>query len=368
MMMRPAKLELCCLALSIFGQLSRSSSVTRNAMHANWIAPEWWRPSGAEHLPLLRTMRLHTIMFVTDRRPSAAVALAAHYHPLARVLVLTPSAQRQRVLELGATWADLYEHANRTAPFSAGFRQGSPGARRYHLFCHVRWMAVAAALRERPPPLEGMVAVLDDDVLLFERLDDRLREAAAFHPAAHAETVVSGAFVLASAGVLARLAAFLWALYALPANALAAVAWQYGESKPLSSLSERDRTRIDAVFRRREGQFSRFSDMDAIEAFRLLSRTSVLPLELRVHWTAGHRRASCIHAPKLEKIGIFIPRSAMQNASSTRTREPHLRWHNRVPHLEPDNKPLCFLHLQGPQAKHALLSPMLADAGFLHKE
>ena len=350
--------------------------------HASWYVPEWWRPSPAVALPLLRDLRVHTITFVTDRRPSSAVALASQLHPLARVLVLAPRTQRERVMQLGATWVDLNEHANRTAAFGIGYRQGSPGSRRYHIFCHVRWLAVAAALKERPPPADGMVAVLDDDVLLFERLDERLREAAAFHATAHAETVVSGAFVLASAAALSRLAAFLWALYALPADKLALVSWRYGEAKPLSSLGERDRARIDAAFRR-EGRYARFSDMDAIEAFRFLSRTGELPTNLRAHWAAGHRRGSCVHAPKVEKLGVLDPSKALLNASYSstpwpsraalrdaanvelpnRAREPHLLWQRGVPRLEPVGKPLCFLHLQGPQAKQALLAPMLAAAG-----
>ena len=327
-----------------------------------WSFPAWWRPADADP-PLLSSSRIHTIAFITDRRPSATVALAARSNPGVRILVLAPREQQQRVVELGATWMDFYEHANRTARFEERFRQGSPGSRRYHCFCHVRWLALAAALRARPPPANGVVAVLDDDVLLFERIGDRLREAAAFHPTAHAETVVSGAFVLATAGALARLAAFLWALYALPKDALAAVAWRYGEPKPLAALAERDRSRIDVAYRR-GGQYARFSDMDAVEAFRSLSRARAeLPPVLRTHWAAGHRRDSCVHAPKIEKLGIADLRNALLNSSRGAGSEPHLRWDSGVPRLEPAAKPLCFLHLQGPHAKQRLLMPMLAKVG-----
>ena len=89
------------------------------------------------------------------------------------MLVLAPREEREHVLARGATWVDLYEHANRTAAFAKSYRQGSPGSRRYHIFCHVRWLAVAAALRERPIPTDGAVAVLTTVVTLFSRFCNR---------------------------------------------------------------------------------------------------------------------------------------------------------------------------------------------------
>ena len=347
--------------------------MTTTSLRLAWETPTWWwRPSMAP-LPLLRDLRVHTVAFVTNRRPSAAVRLAASFNPGVRVLVLAPRSQKDRVEQLGATWADFNQHANHTAAFEVGFKQGSPGSRHYHTFCHVRWLALASALREQPLPADGAVAILDDDVLLFERLGERLQEAAAFHPTANAETVLSGAFVLTSAGALERMAAFLCALYALPSDDLGAVAWRYGEPKPLASLAERDRKRIHPAFRR-GGQFARFSDMDAIEAFRLLSRSGELPLGLRARWAAGHRRSSCIHAPKVEKLGILdaawrantsfsLTGQPDVDDSTRHASEPHLSWHGSIPRLEPAGKPLCFLHLQGPHAKRTLLTPMLAAAG-----
>ena len=46
----------------------------------------------------LSELTLHTIAFVTDRRPSPAVALAVRFNPGVRVLVVTPRAQREQVL------------------------------------------------------------------------------------------------------------------------------------------------------------------------------------------------------------------------------------------------------------------------------
>ena len=345
----------------------------------NWTIPIGWRPS-LKDPPLLRDSFLHAIAFVTDRRPSAAVQLAVRHNPGVSVFVLAPPAQRERVLALNATWVNFHDYGNRVSAFQAAFRQGSPGSRRYHVFCHVRWLVLAAALHKLELPVNGAIAVLDDDVLLFERLSSRLREAAAFHPLAQAETVVSGAFVLATASALARLAAFLWALYALPTDELAAIAWRYGEPKPLKSLSNRDRERIDVAFRR-GGTYARFSDMDAVEAFRSLARSGHLPSVLAVRWAAGHRRSACTHAPKLEKLGIdtgsllgnatafLAPLTSVGRAQSSNVQTQqhahgaHLTWQERVPHLQPTNKPLCFLHLQGPQAKQALLAPMLNAAG-----
>ena len=220
-------------------------------------------------------------------------------------------------------------------------------------------------------------------MLLFERVSSRLREAGSFHPTAHAETVVSGAFILASAGVLVRLAGFIWALYSLPLTAFASVVWRYGTPRALHELSERDRTRIHPAYTRGE-QFARFSDMEAVDAFRFLSRAGELPERLSVRWSAGHRRTSCTHVPKIEKLGLS-PTSAASalTQAATDAREtddgsdvapastpvfdehvrPSWRWAAGVPHV--NGKPLCFLHLQGPAAKTMLFAPLLMGAGLV---
>jgi hypothetical protein len=76
----------------------------------------------------LRELRyVHTIVFVTDRRPSAAVALAMRFNANVRVLVLAPRAQSARVEQLNASWADLGAHSNATSGWDATYRQGAPG-------------------------------------------------------------------------------------------------------------------------------------------------------------------------------------------------------------------------------------------------
>ena len=169
----------------------------------------------------------------------------------------------------------------------------------------MRWLVLAASLRDLLHTAEGRrsaVAVLDDDVLLYESVADRLREAGRFHPTAHAEVVVSGAFVIGSVSVFTRFAAFLWALYALPEDDLGKVAWRFGASMAVGDLGAKDRARIHKAFRRGE-RFARFSDMDAVEAYRFLAaRHSCVARSprLRSLWAAGHRRESCVHAPKGE--------------------------------------------------------------------
>ena len=352
----------------------------------NWSAPPWWETvSTLQPLPRLNELQLHTIVFVTDRQPSRAVALAVRHNPGVRVLVIAPQSQRMNVLALNANFADLNEHSNRTSGWDATFRQGSPGSRVYHLFCHLRWLAIGAELYARPLPATGAVAVLDDDVLLFEQVADRLRGAGAYHPMAHAEVVVSGAFLIGSSGAFMRLATFLWALYGLPAQAFSNVVYRYGEMKAVADLHPRDRARIDPAFRR-GSQYARFSDMDAVEAFRSLSRssTSTLPSHLAgVHWAAGYRRPNCTHVPKVEKLGIPLDRLAADLvvgagtrlvgeasdkedvAASSEHRTRRLVWRENVPRLQPSNEPLCFLHLQGPLAKSQLLTPMLRAAGIV---
>jgi hypothetical protein len=364
--------------------LAAREKPAKYCMHgaSQWQVPAWLQTASTTlPLPRLHELRLHTIAFVTNRQPSSAVALAVRSNPNIRVLVLAPKAQQANVLALNAVWADLDSFTNLTAPWEPIFRQGSPGARSYHHFCHLRWLALAAELHAQAPPRDGAVAVLDDDVLLFEQVSERLRETGAFHPVAHAEVVVSGAFLLGSAGAFARLAAFLWGLYALPSPTLADIVWRYGEPRALADLHQRDRSRIDQVFRR-GAQYARFSDMDAVEAFRSLSRAgaSSLPTELRgVQWAAGYRRSNCSHGSKVEKLGLSVAalkyqlvldavderreKIASPAATLGSTERRRLFWRRQVPYLHPLNQRICFLHLQGPTAKNELLSPLLRAAG-----
>ena len=312
--------------------------------------PTSWQPQ--RRLRLLRDLRLDTIAFVTSRAPTAAVALAAKTNPGATVLVVAPASESARVHALGAVWADIDASSTDLRAWEATYRQSTPGSTSYWRFCHTRWLALSAALRGLATPADGAVVVLDDDVLLFERLDARLRQVALQHPFAHAETVVNGAFLLASSAVIERLAAFLWALYALPTPQLADVAWRFGESQPLDALRPRQRARIAPGIARR-GRFPLFTDMDSITALRLLSRSSeALPEPLRVAWAAGHRRAECSHEAKATAL-LATNRS--------------LVWEGGVPHRVPPDggppRPLCFVHLQGPAAKARLLAPMLRAAG-----
>mmetsp|Transcript_51790 Transcript_51790/g.119030 ORF Transcript_51790/g.119030 Transcript_51790/m.119030 type:complete len:340 (-) Transcript_51790:224-1243(-) len=310
--------------------------------------PPAWQPRLKS--PLLQEGKLHTIVFVSSKVPTAAVALAVRSNPGIVVLVLAPASQRRRVHDLGATWANVDEHDNELRAWNETYRQSAPGSRSYWRFCHSRWLALAAALRDRAHPPDGVVVALDDDVLLFERLGARLQEVALYHPLAQAETVVNGAFVIASAAALERLAAFLWTLYSLPTRQLATIAWRFGTPMPLSDLHPRDRSRIYPGMVR-HGRYPRFTDMDAISALRLMSRHGELPQTLRVRWAAGHKRRNCAHAPK---------------ATALLSGNWSLRWVGKVPHRAEAGgslQPLCFLHLQGPQAKERFLRPMLHAAG-----
>jgi len=299
-------------------------------------------PLGTTELPLLNELSFSTIVFVTNRRPSAAIALAARFNPAVNVRVLTPSGQRERVRALGGSWSDLSAHDNRSRAFTAIYRQGAIGPRDYWRFCHSRWISIAADLQENPPLAQkSAVAVMDDDVLLFEAVESRLREAGQFHREAQAETVVNGAFVLASAGVLARFASFLWWLYSLPLEKLGAIVWTYGEPKKVGDLNLAQRGRLDPVFVRGQ-QYAQFTDMHAIDAFRFLSRAAQLPPNLRVRWAAGHRRSYCTALPRLplghEVVSTWV-------------------WRDGVPHsaaVGQPPKPLCFVHLQGPAAKQKM--------------
>ena len=308
----------------------------------------------SESLTALAAMQVHTIAFVTDRLPSAAIKLALRFNANVRVLVLAPRTQRAQVQALGASWADLNAHDNRTRAWASIYRQAAPGTPVYWRFCHMRWLALASELRAQPPPANGAVAVVDDDLLLFEQVEQRRREVCRVHPAAHAQTVVGGAYVLAAPGVLTRFAAFLWALYALPDRALADIAWKFGERRPLSLLNNGQRSRIDQLFQH-GNSYALFTDMHAIDAFRILSRTGQLPEELRVQWNAGYRRQNCTHAAKADKL--HIPGRTLHPSGH------QLQWHGEVPYPRDGGAPLCFLHLQGPTAKHML--PTIAEAGGL---
>lgn len=336
-------------------------------MMNSWSWPAAWQPPAARP-PLLAELTAHTIAFITDRTPTAAPALAVRYNPRAKVLVLALAEHRERVRAMGAHWADVYAHANATRLFA--YRQSAPGSAAYWRFCHVRWLALAAELAGSSTPADGAIAVLDDDVLLFEPLADRLREAAVFHPTAQAETVVSGAYVLLSYGALARFAAFLWALYALPVGALSEVVWRFGEPKPLAALEAPQRARLEPAFSR-SGMYPHFTDMSALDAFRRMARTGQhLPQALGLRWAAGHVRANCTHASRLEKLqaaehggGRAAPPGGLASPLSPVSSLPllsQLRWVAGVPHLA--GRPLCFLHAQGPAAKRDL-APLLAAAG-----
>ena len=85
-----------------------------------------------------------------------------------------------------------------------------------------------------------------------------------------------------------RLAAFLWALYALPTPQLSTIAWRFGTPTQLSALPARSRSRIEPGMVR-GGQFPTFTDMDSMNALKLLSRSGELPPSLRLKWAAGFR-------------------------------------------------------------------------------
>lgn len=165
-----------------------------------WIVPPGWE--APKFLPELRELRLHTIAFVTTLRPSAAVALAARQNPGVRILVITKTEYRRRVEQLGGTWADVDTHASSIKPFGSMYRQSAAGSPTYWRFCHTRWLLLAAELRTNPPPNHGAVAVMDDDVLLFEHVEERLKEAALQKPQAHVEAAINGAYIIASAAAL----------------------------------------------------------------------------------------------------------------------------------------------------------------------
>ena len=321
----------------------------------------------SEPLPLLSELHLASIIFVTNRRPSAAVALAARTNAAAHVRVLTTPDQRSRTVQLGASWSDLTAQLNRSRAFVATYRQGTLGAPDYWRFCHARWIILAGDLRDHPLPQNGAVAIVDDDVLLFESVSARLREASAFHPGSHAETVVNGAFVMASVAALERFAAFLTSLYALPPASLGAPAWRFGDRKRLDELNDVQRARLNPIFIRGRS-CTIFTDMHAIDAFRILSREARLPPGLRVRWSAGHHRHQCADVPRLEWSGQsrdalpFLHHASyhgrLGESVSTWT------WRDGVPHTGAlDGTPICFVHLQGPAAKRDHLIPMLRRAG-----
>ena len=118
------------------------------------------------------------------------------------MLVLARAEHRERVERLGARWADIEAHAAEIHSWEATYRQSVAGSPQYWRFCHTRWLMLAAELRARPLPPGGAVAVIDDDVLMFERVEQRLREAVSQRPHAHVEAAINGAFVIASAQAL----------------------------------------------------------------------------------------------------------------------------------------------------------------------
>ena len=364
--------------------------------------------NGTRDVARLNELSVHTIAFVTDRRPSAAVALAVRFNPGVRVLVIAPRAQRERVLALGCSWADI--HANATRAWGGMDVQGAPYSTAYWQFCYRRWLALAIELRARPLPRRSAIAVLDDDVLLFESVEQRLREAAAFHPSASMETVVNGAFVLGAPVALERFAAFVWQLFSpstVARETLARVSRRYGESRSLGALSEVQQGRIHPVFKD-EHSYVVFTDMQAMDAFRILSRGTDLPSHLRVRWSAGHRRPNCTHGSRLEKLrnvhknttaaraiarttlpasaspqpgfGRRLSAGATARKRTARTtarsrsaqrevgasaKGPAIKfyWRQGTPYLRQNGPPLCFVHLQGPEAKRTYLHLMLGAAG-----
>lgn len=100
--------------------------------------------------------------------------------------------------------------------------------------------------------------------------------------------------------------------------------------------------------------------MDAVNALRLLSHTSELPEALRVRWAAGCKRLDCADVPNAR---MYL---GERNSS--------LRWQAQIPY-EPElharaasdpkqpARPLCFVHLQGPQAKDQYTQSILESAG-----
>ena len=137
-----------------------------------------------------------------------------------------------------------------------------------------------------------------------------------------------------------RLAAFLWALYALPTPQLSAVAWRFGSPAQLSALPARSRGRIEPGMQR-GGRFATFTDMDAMNALKMLSRSRELPPPLRLVWAAGFRRPNCT---QLNRVGRA---TTLWNGS--------VHWMGGVPHHGGaglvKKRPYCFVHLQGPTAK-----------------
>jgi len=197
----------------------------------------------------LGRLELRAIVMVTNTRPSAAVALAARSTPRVPVLVIAPPELRERVADLGALWDDIRPYQNATRQIRALYRHTSADRPEFRLYTLTRWLLLREALRGAGPlgrlPRDAALAVIENDVLLFEDVSKRLAETSQAHPDAEAEVVVNGAYLLASASALARYAAFLWHIYSLPGPALAELAWRFGEPKPLQALSPLARSRID---------------------------------------------------------------------------------------------------------------------------
>jgi hypothetical protein len=316
--------------------------------------------------PPLSSLRLQLLTFVTSRRPSTAVALAGSLTPV-HVLVVAPQAQRQRVASLGVKHFAAFDgprFANLTQRWSRMYRHASPDREGHRRFCYLRWLVLAEAIRDLALPADAAVGVLEDDLLLFEDLRLRLAMLGgdAVHGTATAETIINGAFAIASPCALQRYAAWVLELYAMDSQALADVMWRYGESRPLQKLTPVQRRRIDANLTR-GGAFPLFGDMDALNALRFMSRTQELPASLRVRWLAGVKPVGCVQVPNAMRH--FTRKATLLNATAqTVLQQPgFVRWDadGRPSERQADGsmRPYCFVHLQGPEAKRLYLTRLL---------
>ena len=316
--------------------------------------------------PALSTLTLRLLTFVTSRRPSAAVALAGSSTPVG-VLVVAPSAQRARAEALGAQHFAAFDDprfTNLTRRWSRIYRHASPDRQGHRSFCYLRWLVLAEAIDGLGLPADAAVGVLEDDVLLFEDLRRRLATlgAHAVHGAATAETIINGAFAIASPCALRRYADFVLELYEKQPAALASIMWRYGERRSLSALTEVQRQRIDPSLTR-GGAFPLFGDMDALNALRFMSRSNELPAARRVRWLAGVKPDDCVQVPNA--IRHYTRMAALLNATAETVllRTALVQWgrDGRPSEQQADGslKPYCFVHLQGPEAKRLYLTRLL---------
>ena len=100
------------------------------------------------------------------------------------------------------------------------------------------WGPLKMVLRDPALRALALVGFATSDAPLGEQRLDYAANMLAREPAAQAETVVSGAFVLASTSALVRLAAFIWALYTLPVAAFTAIVWRYGAPRRPRALRD----------------------------------------------------------------------------------------------------------------------------------